>query len=356
LGALVALLLMLSLAACGRSSAAEQQPSLDASAKANTPHNAAVTLQPASGYGGLYIQVSGEDWPQSMLVLVTIEDSQGRSETLAASDTDQAGKLNTGFLFPIDQRWLAADSLSVVATTADGRVESKAGFTIVEPGTQIASSSTSTSTSVAAASQNETTQPSGESSAQLDEEPRHTVVMPLIASTGPQLRNSQRKNNGRNNERSRNPSKTKSAGAARVDIDIAGRDSGSIDCRDGDEWIRVVLYSGGGFDATRIDPGSVTVSGASTDLGYSGDSAFVLAAFNAAGKQGTTARSRQAYQWLWRLEDADGDGSTDMVMEFRLDYIDLECGAAAVAVTGRTKDGQSFEGTNRIDMLVLERS
>jgi len=130
--AFLALLLVLGLAACGRSSAADEPPTSSASLSADSStqnseiQNAAMALQPASGYGGLYVQVSGDQWPQNMMVLVTLEDEQGRSETLAASDTDQAGHLTTGFLFPIDQRWLDRESLWVVTTTADGRIESKA--------------------------------------------------------------------------------------------------------------------------------------------------------------------------------------------------------------------------------------
>src|SRR5690606_13191139 len=87
---------------------------------------------------------SGSNWPQNMMVLVTLEDAQGRSETLAASDTDPAGNLTTGFLFPIDERWLASGSPWVVTTSADGSVEAKAQFTVVPPGAEIDLTSSST--------------------------------------------------------------------------------------------------------------------------------------------------------------------------------------------------------------------
>jgi hypothetical protein len=361
------MLLLLALAACGRSPAKQPdspaaQTGTSASAQANTPQNAAMSLSPASGYGGLYVQVSGENWPQNMLVLVTLEDEQGRSETLAAIDTDQAGSLATGFLFPIDQRWLSSDSLWVVTTTADGRVESKASFTIVEPGTEIASSSTSTSTgstSTGSTAQNgASTAATGETLtgtvAVLTEAGAHTVVLPLIASTGPERRESARTARNRSSRES-SSSRESASGATQVDIEIVAGNSKTIDCRNGNEWITVAIYSGGGFDATRIDPGSVTVADAS-DLGYGGNSEIVLAAWKGSSKPEPATRSRQAYQWRWHLEDVDGDGSTDMVMEFRLDYTELKCNAAVVAVTGRTKDGGRFEGTNRVDMLVLERS
>lgn len=367
---LITLLVALSLAACGRLSASQPgspiaQLDSSASIQVNESQNVAMSLSPASGYGGLYVQVSGEGWPQNMLVLVTLEDAQGRSETLAASDTDQAGNLNTGFLFPIDQRWLASDSLWIVTTTADGRVESKASFAIVDPGTEIVASSTSTSavtsTSTSTSASTEESNASSDATSEivtdtvaiLNEETAHTVVLPLIASTGPEARESSRTARNRS-------SREKSSGATYVDIKIDPGSSKSIDCNNRHGWITVAIFSNGDFDATRIDPASVNVADAASDLGYRGDgdgddSALVLAAFNASNKQGPAARSRHAYQWRWHLEDVDGDGNSDMVMEFRLDYTDLECTAAVVAVTGRTKDGNRFEGTNRIQMLALER-
>jgi hypothetical protein len=141
-----------------------------------------------------------------------------------------------------------------------------------------------------------------------------------------------------------------------VEIEIYPGESGQVDCRNGDSWITIAIYSSNGFDATRIDPGSVAVTGGSPDLGYGGDSTVESVAFKAANKQEPTARSRQAIQWRWHLDDADGDGSIDMVMEFRLAYTSLDCNAAAVTVNGRTQDGAAFVGTNRITMLVVERS
>lgn len=338
---LSALLMTITLAACGRSSPANQSPTLttSASTKTNDAQNAAMTLQPASGYGGLYVQVSGEQWPQNMMVLVTLEDDQGRSETLAASDTDQAGKLTTGFLFPIDQRWLDGNSLWVVTTTADGRIEAKAEFTIVSPGAEVAATSTSTSTADTVATSDKKSEAVTDTVAMLDKEAEHTLVLPFVSSAGVE-----RGSNSRASRSSSSP--TTSSGATQVDVDVDA--DGSIDCRNGDEWITVAIYSSGSFDATSVDPGSVVVSGGASDMGYGGDSTLTFAAYNSS--------ARHAYQWRWNLEDADGDGSTDMVMEFRLDYTELTCDAAVVAVTGRTRDGKQFEGTNRVDMLVLERS
>jgi hypothetical protein len=181
----------------------------------------------------------------------------------------------------------------------------------------------------------------------LDDQANYTVILPLIASPGAQRRGSATRNS---------TAQVSASGATQVEIEIYPGESGQIDSRNGDSWITIAIYSGNGFDATQIDPGSVAVTNGSSDMGYGGSSAVELVAFKAASKQESSARSRQAYQWRWHLDDADGDGSIDMVMEFRLDYTSLDCNAAAVTVNGRTQDGTTFVGTNRVTMLVLERS
>jgi hypothetical protein len=180
------------------------------------------------------------------------------------------------------------------------------------------------------------------------EEAGHTLALPLVTTQGPEHAATRRS--------TRSASRTNSSGVTQVDIDVDPNGSKSIDCRKGQEWITVAIYSSGGFDATAVDPGSVVVSGSSSDLGYGGAAITTFASLKANSKQKPVTRDRQAYLWRWHLDDVDGNGSTDMVIEFRLDYTKLTCDAAVVAVTGRTKDGRSFEGTHRVDMLVLERS
>lgn len=345
--AIMALLLALSLAGCGRGQngpATATEPSLNASPQTNEAQNVSMSLQPASGYGGLYVQVSGTGWPPNMLVMVTLEDEQGRSSTLAATDTDRTGNLTTGFLFPIDQRWLSSDSLAIVTTTADGRIEKKATFTVVPPGTQIAENTSVSSTEETSTVSTSVTQPSTveddapevESSkpetdtvAAVDTQDKastqHTVILPLIASTGPELRNSQRQSNER---ASRNPS-SKAASYVQVNVELK--------CRKRDGWLVLSILSAPNFDATNVDPGSVSIVG--SDLGYAGDGAIVPVAWKAV--------ERTAYQWQWSLDDANGDGSIDMVMEFSPKYLGIKCGAGSVAVTGRTKDGTHFESATQ---------
>jgi len=345
------LLALLFLVACGKSStdnAGTSAPQLSAGASTQdgNPSNASMALEPASGYGGLYVKVSGTKWPQNMMVLVTIEDAQGHSDTLAANDTDPSGNLTTGFLFPIDQRWLTSKSLSVVATTADGQVATKAAFTLVPPGTDV-----STSQSVSALSPSKAVAHGGEagttvpgtvtSTLALNDDLANRVVLPLISSAGGEKRGA---------------GKSSDSAIIQVNVDIKPEGASSIDCRRGDRWVSITIHSSNGFDATSVDPGSVTVSDGSPDLGYGGEVATTFVAFHARGLQSPIASSSAAYQWRWHVDDVDGDGVTDMVLEYRLDYLKLNCNSALLAVSGRTRDGKHFEGSDQAEKLVVKKS
>ena len=88
----------------------------------------AITISPTSGSAGVYVQVTGENWPVSSLVLIALRDERGRSGILAASTADTAGTISTGFLYPISPRWLAAGTHTVLAYTSDGQHEATALF------------------------------------------------------------------------------------------------------------------------------------------------------------------------------------------------------------------------------------
>ena len=94
----------------------------------------AITISPTSGSAGVYVQVTGENWPVSSLVLITLRDDRGRSGILAASTADTAGTISTGFLYPISPRWLAAGTHTVLAYTSDGQQEATALFQTGEAG------------------------------------------------------------------------------------------------------------------------------------------------------------------------------------------------------------------------------
>ncbi len=88
----------------------------------------AISISPTSGSAGVYVQITGENWPVSSLVLIALRDERGRSGILAASTADAAGTISTGFLYPISPRWLAAGTHTVLAYTSDGRNEATALF------------------------------------------------------------------------------------------------------------------------------------------------------------------------------------------------------------------------------------
>lgn len=88
----------------------------------------AISIAPTSGSAGVYVQVTGENWPEGSLVLIALRDERGRSGILAASTADTAGTISTGFLYPISPRWLAAGTHIVLAYTSDGRHEATALF------------------------------------------------------------------------------------------------------------------------------------------------------------------------------------------------------------------------------------
>jgi hypothetical protein len=133
--------LTLLLAACGgRLSLPGALPTAQpvAAAPAQPPQfNPSLSLSPSSGHAGIYVQVTGAGWPPHMMVVVALSDPGGISTTVASNDTDAAGTLSTGFLYPIDARWLLSAPYTVVAESADGQFEASAVFTVVEPGAEL---------------------------------------------------------------------------------------------------------------------------------------------------------------------------------------------------------------------------
>ena len=113
----------------------------------------AITISPTSGSAGVYVQVTGENWPVGSLVLITLRDDRGRSGILAASTADTAGTISTGFLYPISPRWLAAGTHTVLAYTSDGQHEATALFQTGE-----AAAVTGTATAASSAQQATTAQ------------------------------------------------------------------------------------------------------------------------------------------------------------------------------------------------------
>jgi len=88
----------------------------------------AISISPTSGFAGVYVRVTGENWPEGSLVRIALRDGSGRSRILAINTADAAGTISTGFLYPGSPRWLEAGTHTVLAYTSDGRHEATALF------------------------------------------------------------------------------------------------------------------------------------------------------------------------------------------------------------------------------------
>ena len=94
----------------------------------STSAEPAISISPTSGFAGVYVRVTGENWPEGSLVLIVLRDESGRSRILAINTADAAGTISTGFLYPVSPRWLDAGTHTVLAYTSDGRHEATALF------------------------------------------------------------------------------------------------------------------------------------------------------------------------------------------------------------------------------------
>jgi hypothetical protein len=146
----VALALLLILAACGgRSSLSNSESTAQSVAASSGQFAPTLLLDPPSGYAGVYVKATGAAWPQDMMVIVGITAPDGKSmPSLASKDTDNAGNLTTGFLYPIDSDWVQPGIYTVIAESADGKYQVKVPFTVVHPGEQITSTPVATAASV----------------------------------------------------------------------------------------------------------------------------------------------------------------------------------------------------------------
>ncbi len=152
LATISALAITLTLTACGaRLPVSGLEPTAQPVAVVADQFAPTLTLSPPSGYAGLYVQVTGTGWPPNMMVVVVLSDPSGISTTVATKDTDSGGNLSTGFLYPIDTRWLLKVPYTVSAESADGQYRASAEFVVVEPGTEISPTAVALATPEAAA-------------------------------------------------------------------------------------------------------------------------------------------------------------------------------------------------------------
>jgi hypothetical protein len=181
---IILLTLLLLLSACGsRFALPGLPPTAEPVAMVAEQFDPAISLNPSSGHAGIYVQVTGDGWPQRMMVVVILTDPDGISTTVASNDTDSTGKLFTGFLYPIDTRWLLNGSYTVTAESADGRYRATAQFTVVEPGAEAVPTPVATSTAAAVAAAPTATEPSATTTAAPTVTPAPTATSAPQAST-----------------------------------------------------------------------------------------------------------------------------------------------------------------------------
>ncbi|MFL5356696.1 hypothetical protein [Archangium sp.] len=106
----------------------------------------------------------------------------------------------------------------------------------------------------------------------------------------------------------------------RIALDIKpGHDTNKLDVRDHGK-VKVAILTTDDFDATQVDADTVRF-----------------------GRRGTEARPKNAYR-----QDVNGDGRPDKVLCFEIHRTDLTCHSASAMITGRTRDGSAFQGTDSV--------
>lgn len=118
------------------------RPTIVSSTSARTAPQIAVS--PVSVYAGSPVQVTGSNWPDNSLVLVTLGDSEGRSGILSATNADADGNLSASFVYPGGERWLGTGPYSVIAYIGNGASQATTEIVV-----DIASGPTPTNTPLA---------------------------------------------------------------------------------------------------------------------------------------------------------------------------------------------------------------
>lgn len=95
------------------------------------------------------------------------------------------------------------------------------------------------------------------------------------------------------------------------------------------EVIPVAVFSSADFDATQIDPTTVTLAGASVRRVGNNSSGVLLA----------------------HREDVDGDGLLDLVLQIATDQLELEPGTMPVRLRGRTLEGVPVRGEDVVTAM-----
>ena len=90
--------------------------------------------------------------------------------------------------------------------------------------------------------------------------------------------------------------------------------------------IPVAILTTSAFDATTVDPNTVL--------------------FGATGTEAAPVQSA--------LEDVDGDGDTDLVLQFNTQDTGIQCGDTTASLTGQTLGGQAIKGSDSIKTVGCE--
>ena len=100
---------------------------------------ATLAVAPASGWAGTALRVSGRDFPVGSVVFVSlgIPDAPPVADVYAASIVDAQGQFVANFVFPNEERWLAAPQVTVSARTANRETSAQADFTLHNPAAAI---------------------------------------------------------------------------------------------------------------------------------------------------------------------------------------------------------------------------
>lgn len=95
--------------------------------------SATISLDPATGYAGSFVQVIGTGWEPGQVVSLQLESPTAQSEELTTGQVDAGGRFVAGFLYPLDERWIQPGDYAVSASTA--RQQSRARFEVNFPTT-----------------------------------------------------------------------------------------------------------------------------------------------------------------------------------------------------------------------------
>ena len=107
-----------------------------------------VILDPIGGTAGTSITARGSGWPADEMVILVLEDENGRSGVLTSNLSNRDGEFEATFNYPASERWLEPGLQAVIAYTADKELEIAADFAVLTSD-EVAQAAAATDTPVA---------------------------------------------------------------------------------------------------------------------------------------------------------------------------------------------------------------